>query len=221
MHLTKYEHSHMVFELDGRKLVIDPGYLSSPTPGITEVDAFIITHEHSDHWTPEQVTAVLENNPAVPVFTTTATAEALLESVPMLSRDQLQIVTEGDAAQAGPFSFTFHGSKHAVIDSSLPIVDNFGVCINEFVYFGGDALDVPQNLDFEILAAPIGSPWSNTHEVLDFVRAMSPKRVFTVHEMMLSAEGKKLYTSLVTDVLRSRGGTVLPVELGERADLLG
>jgi len=209
----------MIFELDGRKLVIDPGYLSEPTVGISDVDALVITHEHSDHWTPEHVTAVLEHNPNVPVFTTAATAAALLESVPRLNREQVSIVTEGDAAQAGPFSLTFHNKKHAIIHTSIPIIENFGVCINELVYFGGDALDVPTHVHFEILAAPIGSPWSNTNEVLDYVAAMQPRQLFTVHEMMLSSHGKQLYTSLVTEVLNRSGGTVIPVQIGERIAL--
>jgi L-ascorbate metabolism protein UlaG (beta-lactamase superfamily) len=54
MKITKYLHSCLVFELDGYKLLFDPGKFSFAEGEVTtdmfaDVDAIIITHNHPDH----------------------------------------------------------------------------------------------------------------------------------------------------------------------------
>ncbi|WP_343861781.1 MBL fold metallo-hydrolase, partial [Frigoribacterium faeni] len=56
MRLTKLEHACLIIEKDGRRLVVDPGSFTSPLMDLQDVDAIVITHEHADHWTPDQLT---------------------------------------------------------------------------------------------------------------------------------------------------------------------
>jgi L-ascorbate metabolism protein UlaG (beta-lactamase superfamily) len=54
MKISKYLHSCLVFELDGHKLLIDPGKFSFAEGLVTpetfaDVNSIIITHIHPDH----------------------------------------------------------------------------------------------------------------------------------------------------------------------------
>ena len=53
-------------------LVIDPGSFLTP-PDFHGTVAVVITHEHADHWTPEQLRRVLEDSPEARIFGVTAT----------------------------------------------------------------------------------------------------------------------------------------------------
>ncbi|MDP3207701.1 MAG: MBL fold metallo-hydrolase, partial [Rhodoglobus sp.] len=63
MKLTKFEHACMVIEKAGSRLVIDPGGYTPPLTDLDGVVAVVITHEHADHWTAEQLTRILEKSP--------------------------------------------------------------------------------------------------------------------------------------------------------------
>lgn len=215
MLLTKYEHAHLVLESEGRRLVVDPGSLS-PTLVVTEdIDALVVTHEHGDHWTPEHIATIVEKNPRVRIFTTAATAAKILEAVPTLVSAQVSEVADGDSETVGPFALTFHGAHHAVIHSSIPIITNIGFSVNSTLFYGGDSLEVPEGARFDYLAVPIGSPWSNVSEVLDFVLAVPSKHVFTTHDMMLSNDGKNFYNTLVRQTAETMGETFIDIDVSD------
>ena len=56
MRLTRWSHSCVVLEAEGRKLVIDPGGWSEPR-ALNGVDAVLVTHEHGDHVDTDRVRA--------------------------------------------------------------------------------------------------------------------------------------------------------------------
>ncbi|WIB35217.1 MBL fold metallo-hydrolase [Curtobacterium sp. MCJR17_043] len=80
MLVTKLEHACLVVEEDGARLVIDPGAFTRPVE-VTGVVAVVVTHEHPDHGTAEQVAGILERNPGIPVFGPAGVATALAEVV--------------------------------------------------------------------------------------------------------------------------------------------
>jgi len=55
MKITKYLHSCLVFELDGYKILFDPGKFSFADGEVTpqmssDVNSIVITHIHPDHF---------------------------------------------------------------------------------------------------------------------------------------------------------------------------
>ena len=68
MKLTKFEHSCLVLDKNGSTLIIDPGSFTMPLTDIMGVVAVVITHEHADHWTPEQLTRILDRNPGARIL---------------------------------------------------------------------------------------------------------------------------------------------------------
>jgi L-ascorbate metabolism protein UlaG (beta-lactamase superfamily) len=216
MELTKYEHACMVLELADERLVIDPGIFSMPLGDLGDVVAVVITHEHGDHWTPEQVERILKRNPKATVYGPAGVAAAVAADAE--AEFDVTVVKHGDAIEAGPFSLKFFGEKHAVIHSSVPVIDNVGVLVNDNLWYGGDSYTIPP-VPVHTLAAPSGAPWLKVGEAMDYVLAVNPKRSFPVHEMTLSTAGKNMAYARIAWATEQGGGKPFVLDPGESIDL--
>jgi L-ascorbate metabolism protein UlaG (beta-lactamase superfamily) len=210
MKLTKLEHAALILELHGRKLFIDPGSFTTPLSDPVAAAAIVITHEHADHWTPAQLNRVLAVNPGVPVYGPAGVVQAA-------SKNGLEVteVAAGDVITAGPFTLRFFGEKHAVIHSSIPVVDNVGVLVNDELYYAGDSYTVPDGVSVGTLAVPAGAPWLKIGDVIDFVLAVAPRRSFPTHEMVLSRAGKDLSNARIKAATEHNGGVFFALEPGD------
>jgi L-ascorbate metabolism protein UlaG (beta-lactamase superfamily) len=212
MKLTKLEHAALVLEASGQKLYIDPGSFTTALTETANTAAVVITHEHPDHWTPEQLGRVIAMNPGVPIYGPAGVAAAAGD-IPV------HVVAEGDTVTAGPFTLRFFGEKHAVIHSSIPVIDNVGVLVNDELFYPGDAFTIPDGIAVQTLAVPAGAPWLKISEVIDYVLAVKPLRSFPTHEMGLSRSGKDLANSRIKGATEQTGGTFFPLEPHESLDL--
>ena len=212
MRLTKFEHSGLLLEEDGRKLFVDPGSFTSPLTDTANAVAVVITHEHADHWTPEQLNRVLDLSPDVTIFAPEGVAEAAADF-------DITVVHAGDTVEAGPFTLRFFGGRHAVIHESIPVVDNLGVLINDQLYYAGDSFFIPEGVEVDVLAAPAGAPWMKISETMDYVLAVKPKRAFPIHEMVLARAGKDMANGRLQWATEQGGGTFYPLEPGDSLDL--
>lgn len=211
MKLTKYEHACLVLEQAGSALIIDPGSFTMPLGDVANVVAVVITHEHADHWTPDQLNRIITRNPDVTIYGPAGVA---------LAADGFTITEarDGETVTAGPFTLAFHGSRHAVIHSSIPVVDNVGVLVNDTLFYPGDSYTVPP-VAVEVLAVPAGAPWLKIGEVIDYVTEVKPKRSFPAHEMTLSVIGKNMSNERIGVATRASGGEFFPLEPGDTLDL--
>ena len=211
MKLTKFEHACLIVEVADERLIIDPGVFAMPLGEFGNVVAVVVTHEHGDHWTEEQLARIIERNPEVTIYGPRGVA-ATVKDHPVVE------VHDGDVIEAGPFTLRFFGDKHAVIHHSIPVIDNVGVLVNEQLYYGGDALVVP-SVEVDTLATPIGAPWLKIGDAMDYVLAVKPKRAFPVHEMTLSVAGKGMGNDRLTWATEQNGGQYFVLEPGESLDL--
>ncbi len=211
MKLTKFEHSCLILEVADERLIIDPGVFTMPLGEFGEVVAVVVTHEHGDHWTPEQLERIIERNPDVVIYGPAGVVAAAGEIA-------VTAVADGDVIEAGAFTLKFFGEKHAVIHDSIPVIDNVGVLVNDELYYGGDALVVPP-VPVKTLAAPVGAPWLKIGEAMDYVVAVNPKRAFPVHEMVLSVAGKGMGNDRLSWATHQGGGEYFVLEPGETLDL--
>ncbi|MCU1410764.1 MAG: fold metallo-hydrolase [Rhodoglobus sp.] len=212
MKLTKYEHSCLVISKGDATLVIDPGSFTTPLTDISGVVAIVITHEHADHWTAEQLNRLLDRNPSARILGPAGVAAAATDF-------QIETVKGGDSVDIEPFTLQFFGEKHAVIHSSIPIVDNVGVLVDGSLYYAGDSYTVPEGIEVETLAVPIGAPWLKIGEAMDYVLEVKPRRSFPVHEAVLSQIGKTMTQARIEAVTTQGGGEFFVLEAGESFDL--
>lgn len=211
MKLTKFEHACLVLEKTDSRIVIDPGMFTTPLTDIVGVVAIVLTHEHPDHWTPEHLTRLLDRNPNARILGPVGVAAAA-------SGFSVETVVDGDTVDVGPFTLRFFGEKHAVIHSSIPIVDNVGVLVDDSLYYGGDSYTVP-DVTVHTLATPIGAPWLKIGEVMDYVAQIAPRRSFPVHDMPLSVIGKKMAHDRVAAVTELGGGEFFALDPNESTEL--
>ena len=212
MKVTKQEHSCIIIENAGSTLIVDPGSFTTLLVGLSDVVAVVITHEHADHWTSDQLERILERNPAARIFGPGGVAAAASEFT-------IEVVNGGDTVEVGPFTLQFFGGEHAVIHSSIPVVDNVGVLVNDELYYAGDSFTIPEGVDVSTLAVPAGAPWLRIGEVMDYVMAVKPHRSFPVHEMVLSVAGKTMSNARIQWSAEAGGGEFFALEPGESIDL--
>ena len=211
MKLVKREHACLVLTQGSDTLVIDPGSFTLPLEGVGVVVAVVITHEHPDHWTPEHLDRILATSPDARIFGPAGLALAA-------KGYDVTVVADGDTATVGEFELAFYGEKHAVIHSSIPVIDNVGVLVNSTLWYGGDSFTVPP-VEVETVAVPAGAPWLKIGEVMDYVDVLKPKRSFPTHEMVLSVIGKGMANQRIASVTESHGGEHFALEPGDSLDL--
>ena len=211
MRLTKLEHAALIIEKDGRRLVVDPGAFTTPQVDLHDVDAIVVTHEHPDHWTPDQLTHLRDSNPDVAIYGPQGVDDAA-------EGFDVHVVTDGDAVEAGPFGLTFHGTRHAVIHESIPVIDNVGVLVDGSLFYPGDQFTVPP-VPVETLATPEGAPWLKVSEVNDYVTAVAPTLAFPTHEQTLSGPGLAMHFDRMKTSAQAAGGDAVQLAAHESIEL--
>ncbi|MFF3856867.1 MBL fold metallo-hydrolase [Micromonospora sp. NPDC002575] len=182
MQLTKYAHSCLRVEHDGGVLVVDPGVFSDPA-ALDGADAVLITHEHPDHVDVAALTRQLDRRPL------RIHGPASLAGVLGDAAEALEPVVPGQSFTAAGVPVRAYGGRHAVIHPDIPVVDNLGYLLDDVVYHPGDSLVAPEDVQVDTLFAPIHAPWSKFSEVLDFIRAVAPRRAFALHDGLLNDNG--------------------------------
>ncbi|MET7468515.1 MBL fold metallo-hydrolase [Micromonospora sp. NPDC005211] len=205
MQVTKYAHSCLRLEHDGAVLVVDPGVFSDPA-ALDGADAVLITHEHPDHVDVGALTRALERRP-VPVHGPASLAGVLGDAA-----EALVTVAPGESFTVAGVPVRAYGGQHAVIHPDIPVIQNIGYLFADVVYHPGDALFVPDDVEVDTLFAPIHAPWSKFSEVVDFIRAVAPRRAYALHDGLLNDNGlgvlDRQYTALSkTDYRRLEPGT--------------
>ncbi|WP_431973129.1 MBL fold metallo-hydrolase [Micromonospora haikouensis] len=182
MQLTKYAHSCLRVEHDGGVLVVDPGVFSGPG-ALDGADAVLITHEHPDHVDVAALTRQLDRRPL------RIHGPASLAGVLGDAAEALEPVAPGQSFTTAGVPVRAYGGRHAVIHPDIPVVDNLGYLLDDVVYHPGDALVAPEDVQVDTLFAPIHAPWSKFSEVVDFIRAVAPRRAFALHDGLLNDNG--------------------------------
>ena len=206
MEVTKLEHACQIVTEGSARLVIDPGNFTRPVD-VTGVVAVVVTHEHPDHVTPEQVRRILDANPGAVVIGPAGVARTLA-GADVADDVVVDVVTAGGRRTVGPFDLSFHGTRHNLIHSSVPIVDNIGVLVNGRLFHPGDSYTVP-DVAVEVLAAPVGAPWLKVSEMMDYVLAVGPRLAYPVHEATLSDVGYGMHTGRLREAVEPSGSLVV------------
>ena len=195
MKLTKFAHACVTLEKDGAKIALDPGAL---TPGakdaVSGAAAVLITHEHFDHFDDALIAAALDADSALRVFGPQSVVEKLGGR-----EGRVQAVKAGDTVQVNGFSVSVHGDQHAAIHPDVPGVDNLGYLVDETVFHPGDAYFTPE-APVHTLLLPTSGPWTSLGEAVDYVRAVKPRQVLQIHELMLSELGQNSTRSFLANL---------------------
>jgi hypothetical protein len=81
-----------------------------------------------------------------------------------------------------------YGSEHAIIHRDIPTCANVGFLVDSEVFHPGDSYTVPEDPAGTLLL-PGSGPWHSTAAMIDYARAVAPRRGFIIHEALLSETG--------------------------------
>ncbi|MEU8790752.1 MBL fold metallo-hydrolase [Streptomyces sp. NPDC048643] len=173
MRITKYTHACVRLEHEGRVVVIDPGVWSEPA-ALAGAEAVLVTHEHADHIDVLRLAGL-----GVPVY---APADANIAGLDVVG------VTAGEDFTVADLPVRAVGGRHAFVYAGQPDCANLGYILDEAIYHPGDSLHVPDR-PVETLLVPAQGSWVKTAEVIDFVKAVNPRRSFAIHDAQINDRG--------------------------------
>ncbi len=177
--ITKFTHSCVRLEKDGRALVVDPGVWSE-AGALIGADAVLVTHEHADH-----ADIVRLAGAGATVY---APSGAELPQLGRVRGFDLVRVEAGDEFEAAGFRIRAVGGRHATVYGDRPGCANLGYVIDESVYHPGDSLHVP-DAEIGTLFVPLQASWLKAAEAIDFIRAVGPHTTIPIHEAQVNERG--------------------------------
>lgn len=205
MEITKLEHSGIVIEKDGERIVFDPVEFNKTIPRLNNVIAVIITHKHSDHLQIEVIKKIIRDNSDAKIITTSDATSFIEDSI---------IAKAGESYEIGGFKLDFFGKNHAAIIPGQIPCENIGVVVNGSVMNPGDSFDY-SDIGAKVLFVPISAPWLKIAESMDFVDKVKPRIVIPVHDALLSDLGKSINDNWMKKACDKAGAEYRDLSFGE------
>ncbi len=174
MKITKFGHCCLLMEVNGVRILTDPGIASKDYDAVRDLAIVLITHEHPDHFHLDALQVVLKNNPQAKVITNSSVAK-------LISDIQTTVVGDRQSTTEKNILIEGFGIKHGAIYGNFPETENTGYFINNQLFYPGDNFTNP-NKPVEILAVPTSGPWLKLSESIDYARLIKPQVCFPVHD---------------------------------------
>jgi len=207
--ITRFGHAALLVETDTTRLLIDPGGFSpDETFALTDLSAIVVTHQHADHLDQERVQALVAANPDAVLLCDPETAGLVTFGTWTANADGLETAV-GDLVVRGV------GARHAVIVPEIPRIANVGVTVTSAdgttLFHPGDTYEYSPD-DVDVLALPLGAPWTKVSETVEFVQRVRPRVVFPIHDLTISELAYPMYWARVAEL----GGAQDARLLGQR-----
>ncbi|GAB2528679.1 MBL fold metallo-hydrolase [Nocardia heshunensis] len=189
MRIAHFGHSCILVEMNGIRVLFDPGTFSHGFEGITGLDAIAVTHQHPDHICPNRIQALIDANPQARLLSDPQTA--------LQRGEPWEAVHAGNVLKVGDVQITGGGGRHAVIHPEIPVIDNtvFQLGTPEDpaqLVHPGDSLWVPPT-PVGVLAIPAVAPWMRISEAVDYLRAVNPRVAFPIHYGIIEPQAQGIY----------------------------
>jgi L-ascorbate metabolism protein UlaG (beta-lactamase superfamily) len=181
MKITKYGHSCLLIEEDKARILIDPGVYSDGFQDLTNLGAVLVTHQHQDHLSPENLVGLAGKNPGLKVYADEGSFQKL-EDQEMLD---VHAVHAGEEFDVAGVKVQVVGTDHAVIHPTMQGIPNVGYLVAKRFFHPGDNFTLP-GVPVDVLALPAGAPWLKISEAIDYVLAIRPEIAIPIHDAVLA-----------------------------------
>ncbi len=182
MRITKFPQSHLVIEKNGKKLIIDPGYLTAKAgfdPSLFQgADLYLITHQHGDHLDPENIKLIVQN---APVYGNSDVIEKLKEY-----GVQSGISVENlEKFEASGFQIQAVELPHFPLPNGNPAPPNTGFRIDGIFFHSGDGEKLTEEgIHSENAAIALGMPHTSevsVKHVREMLKKLNAKVYLPIH----------------------------------------
>lgn len=176
MKITKLGHCCLIIETNGVRFLTDPGNYTTSQDSITNLDAIVISHEHTDHIHIESLKTVLKNNPSAQVICNLSVGKMLdKESIPYSK------ISDGEKIEINGVKISGHGLVHAPIYKDYEQVENTAYLFDGKLFYPGDAFYNP-GFPIDVLAFPVTAPWCTISQAVEYALEIKPRIAFPVHD---------------------------------------
>lgn len=212
MKIKKLGHCCLVIEINGKRVMTDPGsYTITEQEMEKNIDLIVITHEHSDHLHIDSLKNILSSNPNSIVVTNSGVGK-ILDGVGI----KYQKLEDGHSDEFAGIYLEAHGDKHAEIYEEFGMVQNTGYFIGKDFFYPGDSFTNPAK-KVDILALPVLAPWLKIKESIDYVIALTPRVCFPVHDW--NVKSPEFLYKIPVIFLEERNISYKVLELGKEENL--
>lgn len=213
MKITKFGHCCLLIEEKGLRILTDPGTYSTRQNNAKNIDVVLITHEHHDHLHIDSLKNVLQNNPQTKIITNKSVGVLLTKE-----NISFTLIEDGQNSLVKEVVIEGFGKEHALIHSSIPLIQNTGYFIANRLFYPGDAFTNPGK-QVEILALPVAGPWMKSSEAIDYAFKLKPKICFSVHDAILNIEPHSPYLRVASKVIEQKGIKFLILEIDKEYEI--
>jgi L-ascorbate metabolism protein UlaG (beta-lactamase superfamily) len=179
MKITKFGHCCLVLDIDGVKIMTDPGSFTTEQNTVIGIDAVLITHSHQDHYHAESVSQIKKNNPTAVFITNSEVGELLKKEGVDFTK-----VSDGETTEVKEVKIEGFGRDHAEMYGEMGKCENTAYMVANTFYFPGDNFHNPER-KVDIMALPVAAPWLKISEVIDFAKEIQARAAFGVHDGMI------------------------------------
>lgn len=166
----------MIVEVDGKRIMTDPGSFTTQELITDKIDIVLITHEHADHVHIDSLKKIINANPNVVIISNSSVGKLL---------DEAMIVYELLEGTREQIYHSIHiqacDTKHEEIYEEMGQVQNTGYFIANKFFYPGDAYANPGR-EVDVLAFPVGGPWCKIADAIRYVLTVKPKYAIPVHD---------------------------------------
>ncbi len=194
MKITKYGHACLLVEDDNRRLMIDPGSLTKLPAKLDNVAVVIVSDEHYDHFSIDNLKAILDQSPDVHIYTTAVVADHLTAN-----NINCQAIVGHQVIDSGGFKLDLNEVDHAIVHGSSPC-RVLTVKVDDWLYYASDSF-VPTTAKVKVLAIPTSGPWFKTTTAIDYANAITAEYLIATHNGLNSDIGNQvIHNSMVSHI---------------------
>ena len=158
MKITKYGQSAILIEnYKDKRILIDQGSYCFGETGFTpndfgKIDILLLTHVHSDHFVPEAIKTIKENNSKLLVL-----GNEQVKAKLNASDLDCVVIKSNEIRNIDDVEIKGIKQEHGNLPSGDPKPDNIGFLIDNKIYHTGDTIYMQDKPSAEILFVPICS----------------------------------------------------------------
>jgi L-ascorbate metabolism protein UlaG (beta-lactamase superfamily) len=206
MKITKYEHSCWSVSEDNSCLIIDRGVYSKSLTDFSNIVAVIVSHVHADHFDPEVLQKIVDQNSRVQIFAPNQVKAEFSQNVTVPETNK--------PYQVSDFTLEFFGEKHHLFDDT----DNIAVTVNGQFFSPGDSYTKPDK-PVNVAAVPASAPWLRIDEAIENVKNIQAKIVLPTHNALLSEIGESIHYRILGEAAEAAGKRWQVLKPGESIEV--
>jgi L-ascorbate metabolism protein UlaG (beta-lactamase superfamily) len=171
MKISRFFQSCLLIEDNDTRILIDSSSHDAENyDNFGKLDAVLFTHEHPDHFDAELAQKFMDSG--VAAYVNESTAKHM--------KTQANVVKDGQEFQIKNIKVRARELPHCLMVDGSQGPQNTGYLINGKLFHSGDGVSI-ENLNTEILAAPISGPDVSLHDAHAFAMQTSAKVFIPIH----------------------------------------